>query len=752
MRFWRKIKTLHRVGKLIEHINKRSAEISTYRSRFNIDISVPAEDPGTETLQSRRRTTFIIEEPVIVGFHEDASQLANWLIEQEQEPRRRVMSIIGMGGLGKTTLAKLIYGRKDVEDHFDLRAWTCVSQEYETRDLLLSTLKQVKGVIPDYELSRLEEMNEGELKIELHEYLNGKRYLVVIDDMWQAEAWKGICEGFPENHNSSRVVITTRNMEVATGADPLSEHHKLRLLNEEESWELLCKKVFPKGSCPPALVGVGKEIVEKCGGLPLAIVVLGGLLIRKRKTHDAWWKVLASANWQLSQDSNPCYEIIALSYADLPYYLKSCFLYLGLYPEDFEINVKKLTLLWIAEGFVQSKVDVEVEDVAEDYFVELTQRSLIQVSQRRYEGGPVETCRVHDLLRDLAISKARDYKFMDYYGRNNDVSNSGSRRISIHSGITRADGIDFSHFTPNLRTLLFFGRRTDMNMWFQDGIKMLRVLDLKSVDLWCHMPEDIGELVFLQYLGFDTKTNTFPTSICDLPKLQTLDFRGAYISPCLPSNIWKMKQLRHLYFEMYCWYGVEDFNSVDTETLPSNLLTLEISSDIWAKLGEKGLSKAFVEFDHLRSLTLRGELETENLKYCFPSSLTVLNLEGCLLETDPSDVLGNLTNLEELRICIASYMGKRMSFSDKGFSQLKFLQLQELPLEEWVVQDGAMPQLKHLMIGECQSLRMLPDGLRYITNLQKLELSLMPKKFRNRVKENGQDWDKIQNVPFIVGT
>ncbi|KAF9624499.1 hypothetical protein IFM89_011542 [Coptis chinensis] len=175
----------------------------------------------------------------------------------------------------------------------------------------------------------------------------------------------------------SRVMLTTRNEDVALHAVPSTHHHHaLRLLNKDESWELFSKKVFTvSGSCSPKLVEVGRRIVDKCGGLSLAIVVLGGPMMGKERTHLAWSKVIASANWKLSQDSNPCRAILALSYTDLPFHLKPCFLYLGLFPEDHEIDVNKLISLWVAEGFVQSRRDEKMEDVADDYLEELIQRN-----------------------------------------------------------------------------------------------------------------------------------------------------------------------------------------------------------------------------------------------------------------------------------------------------------------------------------------------------------------------------------------
>ncbi|KAL5731558.1 hypothetical protein ACHQM5_004277 [Ranunculus cassubicifolius] len=739
---WRKCQNLNKFGKLVEGINKRSAEISKHKLQYYADV------PGTENLSITRRTTPIVDE-VIVGFDEEVRELTDSLASQE--PERRVMSIVGMGGLGKTTLAKMIYGRQEVKTHFQICVWIYASEEFQLNDLLVSILKQVGGVTST-ELA----MNHGELQVELHRRLHKKRYFVVIDDIWQVEAWRNISPGFPDDQNGSRVLLTTRNREVALEADPSIPPHELRFLNPDESWRVFCTKVFSvSGSCPPELVDVGKGIVERCSGLPLAIVVLGGLMTAKNKTPDAWSKVFDSVDSELVEDSNRCHKILALSYTDLPVHLKSCFLYVALFPEDSEIDVKKLNLLWVAEGFVDAQPGQRTEVLAEDYFNQLINRSLIQVARRRYHSGPPETCRVHDLLRDVAISKGRKDRFLDIHG-NNYTASSTSRRLSLQPMKATASVKVLSHSTLKLRSLLFFDTSFQIDTWKATfgGIKLLRVLDFEGVHLADDLLPEVWKLIHLQYLGLrKTKLTTLSPSICNLVKLQTLDARRVDINMNIPRGIWKMTELRHLHFQTYIWNGLEDAGTDVLEDLPKNLLTLEISSLIWMQLGKIGLAQACIKFDCLRSLTLRGGLSSYVLQDCFPSSLIELNLEGCSLRNDPSQVLGILPNLNELRVRCASYIGKVLHFSANGFPQLQFLELHELTMEEWTVENGSMASLKHLVITDCQRLKMLPDGLRYIARLKEIEISKMPQDFRDRIVINsGLDWDKILHVPIIVCT
>ncbi|PIA62974.1 hypothetical protein AQUCO_00200769v1 [Aquilegia coerulea] len=750
--YWSQLKNRRRIGKWIEQINRRTKEISACRSKYDLDVSGSRQDSGhfIEDLSRKRRNILTVEELDIMRFQKEAAEVAKRLMN-ESETQRQVFSIIGAAGLGKATLTRMIYNRTDIKNHFEVRAWIYVSQEYQLKDLLLRALQQVRG--PGSDESPLE-VTIDNLEGELRKNLQDKRYLVVIADIWKTEAWDQISASFPQNQKGSRIVLTTRNKDVATHAGPSTYHHELQYLKEEDSWELFCKKVFPSGTCPNELVEVAREVVKKCNGLPLAIVVIGGLLIGKERTHDAWSKTLPNVNLQLTQDSI-CRQILALSYTDLPYYLKSCFLYLGLFPEDYQIKANRLIRLWIAEGFVLARGEQKMEDVAEDYLEELIQRNMIQLVKRKYQEGPVGTCRIHYFWRDLAISEAKNDRFLDIHGKkyNSTSGMTRSRRLAIHSVNTNQNVRHFSNH--KLRSLLFFDKELEISKWrskFGECTKMLRVLELKGAHLWeKNLPKEIGKLILLHYLGLkNTGLQRLPTSIGKLITLQTLDIRGTNVRS-VPKAIWKMQHLRHFFwvpaklmqFQKVC---------VSREDLPRDLLTLYLPSFIWMDIGE-GLANYFVEFDCLRSLRLYEKLAlgNEKLQNCFPSSLTELNLERCQLRHDPSAVLASLPKVRELCLGVSSYVGREMIFSAKGFVHLRFLQLHKLEnFEEWRVEDGAMPNLKHLVIRDCGRLKILPNELQEITSLQKIELFGMSKALINNVKEN-EDWYKNDRIIIFDG-
>ncbi|KAF9614185.1 hypothetical protein IFM89_015693 [Coptis chinensis] len=422
----------------------------------------------------------------------------------------------------------------------------------------------------------------------------------------------------------------------------------------------------------------------------------------EERTFHAWSKVLASVNWQLSQESIPCREILALRYTDLPPHLKSCFLYLGIYPEDYVINVEKLILLWVAEGFVHSRGEQNTEDVAEDSLEELIQR------------------------RDLAISEAEKNKgrFSIYYRRRGRFCISYKITTTAIQNSSYDCRLNSSH--PNLRSPLIFSNIDSVEhayIWdwkFIEGIRMIRVLDLENIKLPCSsLPKEIGKLILLHYLGLrKTGLERLPSDVCYMVKLQTLDLRGNYVKN-LPEGILKMKDLRHLYLahRIRLKFTCQAINGFGQD------LTLEIHGSAWMYKGG-GLSNVLSTHGWLRSLKRRGPVTVGNysLKTCFPSSVTKLELQlAARYEDDPLGVLG---------------LGKLIRLHN---------------IEKLTFEDGAMPRLKHLRIKLCYGLKKLPDGLGNITNLQKVQIVALPE-FMDRIKENGEDWELGQDQTRVPNT
>ncbi|XP_055802596.1 disease resistance protein RPP13-like [Solanum dulcamara] len=286
----RKEKKFYNVAKEIQSLKDRITDISRKRETYGITNihNNAGEGPSNQSPTLRRTTSYVDDQDnIFVGLQDVVQTLLAELLKAE--PRRSVISIYGMGGLGKTTLARNLYTSPNIVNRFHTRAWICVSQEYNTIDLLRNIIKSIQGRTKET-LDLLERMTQGDLEIYLRDLLKEGKYLVVVDDVWQREAWESLKSAFPDSKNGSRVIITTRKEDVAERADDRGFVYKLRFLSQEESWDLFCRKLLDVRAMIPEMERLAKDMVEKCGGLPLAIAVLSELLSHKRGL-DEWKKV-----------------------------------------------------------------------------------------------------------------------------------------------------------------------------------------------------------------------------------------------------------------------------------------------------------------------------------------------------------------------------------------------------------------------------------------------------------------------------
>ncbi|KAL3513761.1 hypothetical protein ACH5RR_026478 [Cinchona calisaya] len=346
----------------------------------------------------------------VIGFNNEAEEIITQLTRGTLQ--MDIISIVGMPGIGNTTLAKKVYNTPSIAYHFYTRAWCCISQVYQRRELLLKILSDVTELT-----GLLHKKTDDDVAEVLRKCLKGKRYLIVLDYLWNIEAWKELRESFPNDNNGSRVLFTSRVHDVALQAKPHCKPYVLSPLSDDKSWELFQKKLFCDGGCPSTLSEVGKVIAQNCKGVPLSVVVAAGLLASTEKTLDRWKQISENLSSHIVSDpQRGCMKILSLSYEHLPDHLKSCFLYLGAFPEDSKIPTSKLFWLWIAEGFFQKTDDKSLEDAAEDRLMDLVDRSLVDVAKRR-PIGRVKSCHLHDLLREVCLKKAKEEIFLQLLHR-----------------------------------------------------------------------------------------------------------------------------------------------------------------------------------------------------------------------------------------------------------------------------------------------------------------------------------------------
>ncbi|GJN32482.1 hypothetical protein PR202_gb20996 [Eleusine coracana subsp. coracana] len=321
-----------------------------------------------------------------------------------------------MGGLGKSTLVHNVYNRQG--SHFDCRAWVSVSQFCKIDNILRNMLKELCGNDKNTQ-SDVAKMSTEELRAVLKTILEQKRYIIILDDVWRAGILLEIRDLlFSCNGKRSILVVTTRIDEVASIADEACKI-KMKPLDMQDAWVLFCRKVFRKAEVPnlsQELQNWGVKIVKKCEGLPLALVAIGSLLSLRDKSVAVWKHFYSQLIWELQNnpDLNHVDWILNLSYKHLPNYLKNCFLYCAMFPEDYLLRRKKLIRLWIAEGFVEHRGSMSLEEVAESYLIELVHRSMLQVTERN-SFGRIRRFRMHDLVRELAVKLSEKESFSSTY-------------------------------------------------------------------------------------------------------------------------------------------------------------------------------------------------------------------------------------------------------------------------------------------------------------------------------------------------
>lgn len=745
----------------IKTLKIRVLDVTRKRETYGIgNFNESRTGEGTSTfltMRQLRRARSVDQEEIVVGLEDDFKFLLAKLLEDNGDQNRYMISIFGMGGLGKTALARKLYNADNVKTRFAYRAWTSVSQVYKTREMLLRIIRSL-GVASSEEMERIKILAEEELEVYLHGLLQGKRYLVVVDDIWEREAWESLKRALPSNHKGNRVIITTRIRAVAEGVDQRVYAHELRFLTFNESWELFEQKAFRNMQrVDEDLQKVGKQMIKKCHGLPLAIVVLAGLMSRKRPNE--WNDVCASFWRRLKDDSIRVSTVFDLSFKELRHELKLCFLYLSVFPEDYEIDVEKLIHLLVAEGFVQEDGEMMMEDVARYCIEELIDRSLVEAV--RTERGKVKSCRIHDLLRDVAIKKANEVNFVHIY--NDQLLSTTCRREVVHHHM---DSYSCERrVNKRMRSFLFFGER-NRTLWgsvkpITLKLELLRVLHLEGL----HLPDVIGELIHLRYLGIaDTFIRKLPAFISNLRFLQTLDasgndsFRkvtdlrrltslrhlmGRFVGDLLIGDAVNLQTLRSI--SSYSWIKLK-------QELLTNLRELEIYDSVWVDQIRVPLDlSAFSKLTKLRVLTLKvptfklsSESEEavriktlvkltlrchirrlpEDMDFIFPS-LESLKLVGLHLEEDPMPALKKLQRLEDVILDSCYFSGEKMRISEQGFGRLRKLVFYIDGLDELQIDDEAMPSLMELKLrtrGRQMKL-MIPDRLRAVLDPPYIKLS-----------------------------
>ncbi|XP_070012636.1 putative late blight resistance protein homolog R1A-10 [Nicotiana sylvestris] len=526
----------------------------------------------------------------------------------------------------------------------------------------------------------------------------------------------------------------------------------MNLLNLDNSWKLLRDKVFgPEHDHPLELEAIGKQIVGKCQGLPLTISVIAGHLSKIARTLDSWKDVAQTLSEIIASHPDQYLGVLGLSYHHLPNHLKPCFLSMGSFPEDFQIETCQLIQLWIAEGFIRTSGNGKsLEKVAEDYLEDLISRNLIMARKRRFN-GEIKACGIHDLLREFCLIEAEMTKFM-HVARTDPVLPTQKHNVRRFSFQTPSYSVyNYSKVLPHVsRSIYLFSGLTGLEVFSR--FNLLRVLHIFHEDeRFDSFPLAITKLFHLRYLAvrFD---GSVPGSISELQNLQTIIIHGKeYRNITLPGKIWTMTNLRlmHLgsnsYFPRPRKKGISNKHNVvempnleELFGLCSTSCSNEVFSSIpnlkkliicYASCRTNDSAKRFIDMSSLTKLEalkcLRGDYSPDSIKsFGFPTSLKRLTLTRWFgFPWEDISTLVMLPYLEELKLkrWVVGDEVWRLSNEDK-FERLNFLLFCQLDFRCWEASSDSFPNLKRLVLNHCPYLEEIPTDFGEICTLESIEL------------------------------
>ncbi|KAL6662174.1 hypothetical protein ACP70R_000033 [Stipagrostis hirtigluma subsp. patula] len=736
----------------------------------------------------------------LMGIKENRAKMTEWINSSDTDSSQ-LITVSGMGGLGKTTLVSHVYERE--KTRFNFHAWITVSQSYNVpallRQLLRKFLYMEQGQSAVTE-SQIDKMGIDLLNEEIKKNIKDKSCLVVLDDVWHHQVYSQLRAAF-QNLQACRIIITTRKEPVANLASP-ERHLKLQPLGASDALNLFYRRAFHNRKdhrCPDELKDVAASIVGKCKGLPLAIVTIGSLLSLRNPTDNAW-KQMANQFMSDLAKSDDVQAILNLSYIDMPGNLRNCLLYCSLFPEDYTISRESVLRQWVAEDFAVSTEKNTPEDVAELNLMELISRNMLQVVEYD-ELGRVGACKMHDIVRDLALSTAAEEKFGSANDRGAMIQMDKDVRRLSSCGWKDSDasGVKF----PHLRTLMSIENVTSTSKMLASifsGSRYLTVLEMQDSEI-DEVPESIKNLFNLRYLGLrGTKVKSLPESIEKLSNLQTLDIKQTQIK-VLPQGIAKVRKLRHLLAdrsvdenqrEFRHFIGVQpprdlqDMVELQTlETVEANdnmadqldrLMKLQSlwignisaahSDKLFASLSkmpllstlllnasdadEKLCLQAFKPTsEKLHKLIIRGLWDSQ--KPAWPifhdhgTNLKYLALSWSGLQDDPLPLLAshapNLTYLSLNRASSAS----TLVLATGCFPDLKTLVLKHMNnVNQLRIEEGALKSIESLYVVDMPRLDKVPQGLVWLTPLKKLWLHHLHRDFKDDWLQKGMH-EKMPN-------
>ncbi|XP_021738234.1 putative disease resistance protein RGA3 [Chenopodium quinoa] len=733
-----------------KEIRKKLDAVANDRTQFGFsDVSRP--------VKRKEETWSDVNEDSIIGRDTDKEEIMGMLLRESDSSVDNVsfVSIVGMGGLGKTALAQLLYNDVRINDEFDLKLWVCVSDEFILNEILCKMLKSAT------------EQDHGDIgadgvQKQVRRRIEGKKNFLILDDLWSEHRyqWLDLRNFLRGAARGSRVVVTTRSKRVA-GAIGDYPMFTLRGLSDDDSWRLFKRVAFNRGSreIDDDLVDLGKNIVKKCANVPLAITVVGSTL-HGQKNRNFWKSFQGIELSKMGQGEMSIMPILKFSYNYLEPQLKSCFIYCALFPKDYEIEKELLIRLWSAQGYLEPINDMQTtEDVGEEYFSKLLQRCFLQYFRHHdFRHGEIHSCKMHDLIHDLAQEIAGKESYLM-----EDTSKSPFDRKPRHLAISVRRSLllspsDTCSKLSGLRTLLRHSYR-----WLECESQVstilancgrLRVLDLHKLRIKA-LPSTIKNLLHLRYLDLSYNKNlkTLPESISRLYNLQVLNLKRCFLLEKLPKDLRELVNLKHLditncFRLTHMPIGMDSMTGLHTLTRfvlgPESskkgqmgqlrdlipLINLRGTLEV---IFEKGYTYDFmdpeeeaylVNKEHIKALTIENNgiwhhkkaaiVDERLLERLEPHrdliEMNILGYKGVTLPRWAATLATSLPRL--MRISLQHFHDLQHLPAMTQLQHLKSLELRDMPNVELMESDNnvapSFPSLEELSLVECPGLKSFP--------------------------------------------
>ncbi|KAL9177967.1 hypothetical protein ABFS82_01G094900 [Erythranthe guttata] len=670
------------------------------------------------------------QQNLLVGLDDQITALKKWIFDPISHDL--IASVLGMTGIGKTSLVKQVYNDPLVIKEFETRLFLHIGPDYtRSEDIMLRVLDELGVVIPSDKLD-----DKDCLQKQLSEALSTQKYLLVLDDVWADDF-----DLMPENRKGSRIIIISQIQGLYDHIHP-DKRIILPFLNNDDSWKLLHQTAFSnrEEKCSRELEKIGKKIAKNCEGLPAAIIQVGENL--RGKSFEEW-KTLSEKEDPLvitRYDNTPLSKALFFSYMMLHPYQKPFFLYMGVFPKHYGISRSKLIKLWVSEGFLET--DLGIEEIAGDALdVLILQSVVLREKHASIDMYKCKNTRLHFTFRSLCVSEAKSEKFFHILKKYTDCTPENikrQQRLCVHNNVVLAftQVHEWMELVPNAQSLLCFGPKQQYPVLLPLCLRLLKVLDALALRFY-EFPHQLLALVHLTHLSI-TCDRELPNSISTLSNLEVLIFtrhhniKFSNNGPvCLPIDIWNVHKLRQLYCEGFDLPPPPDNSHLEnlltvsgvsahsciTEVLSRipnlNRIAVQIesahdSTETFNFFGQ--FASVYEEFESFKCVVVNPNLSSQIIRSVpnFPMNIRKISLSGCGLPWENMEVIASLPNLIVLKLRWYAFCGPLWKISQGQFPALEFLLLEDLDIENLEFDNQ---YLRWMIFRHCYKLKNISDQL-----------------------------------------